>query len=204
MSSRQLFGRALAALALHLGLLALFPLVRPLYAPVFRALAELSVAAIDPLPGPIEVAFEPGAGGVLAANVPGMDTVVSLRHRELAGPDATFGASSFFHAWIPSSVLLAVTLVTPRSARTRRGRIALAWVLLHAFFALRCALATLYCASKCNVDGVPVVPLGPNAARALHLGWHFAFGEDFANYLVPLVLWALLVFGPRSSASNGP
>ena len=198
-SKRALLVLALQVLALHVALLAAWPLVRPVFAPAFRVSVQFALGLIDPLPGPIDAVFEPGSGGILAVNLPQMDTEVHLRHRTLGGADASFGASSYFHAWVPTTVLLALFVAAaPLPWSTRRWRLALALALLFAFVALRCAVAAYYCYSKCNVDGVPLVDLGPNAARALFLGWDFVFGEDFPNYVVPITLWALAVFGGRS------
>ncbi len=203
MDARGPWKRALLALAVHLALLAAWPLLSPGYAPLFRSLGQFAVGLVDPLPGPIDAVFEAGSGGLLGASLPNMDTVVYLRHRELAGPDASFGASSYFHAWVPTSVLLALFVAaTPLAWRTRRWRLAGALALLHLFFALRCCVAVFYCYSKCNVDGTPLVALGPTTQRMLHLGWHFVFGEAFTNYLVPLTLWAAFAFGPRSSGAR--
>lgn len=202
--ARLLWKRALLATLAHLALLCAWPAVKIVYAPLFRAAAQLAVGFLDPLPGPIEARFEPGAGGLLAMNVPSMDTAVHLHHRELEGADASFGASSFFHGYVPTTVLLALFVAaTPLAWRMRRWRLLLALALLHVFFALRCALAVFHCYAKCNVDGKPLVELGPFATRALELTWHFSFNEDFTNYLVPIVLWAACVFGARSLDESG-
>lgn len=204
MDARGLWKRALLVLGVHLALLAVWPLVRPVYAPLFRSLGQFAVGLVDPLPGPIDIVFEPGSGGLLGASLPGMDTVVYLRHGELEGPDASFGASSYFHAWEPTAALLAMLAgATPLASWKRRWRLVGAFALLHLFFTLRCAVAAFYCYSKCDVDGTPLVALGPALQRALHLGWHFVFGEAFTNYLVPLTLWAACVFQPRSSRTSG-
>ncbi len=202
--ARVLWKRALLATLVHLALLFAWPAVKPVYAPLFRASAELAVGFLDPLPGPIDARFEPGSGGLLAMNVPSMDTAVYLRHRELEGADASFGASSFFHAYVSTTVLLALfAAATPLAWRARRWRLVWALALLHLFFALRCALAVFHCYAKCNVDGKPLVELGPFATRALELTWHFSFNEDFTNYLAPIVLWAVFVFGARPADEAG-
>lgn len=201
LDARALGKRVLLALGAALLLLAPWPLVRTVYAPAFRTLAQLAVNVADPLPGAIETRFEPGTGGVLAVDMARMDTVVRLRHRDLAGADASFGASSFFHGYLPTAVLLALfAAATPLPWRARRAPLVRALVLLHLFFALRCVLATYYACTKCNIDGRPLVDLGPAAARVLFLGWHFAWEEAFTNYLVPILLWAVCVFGPRPPA----
>jgi hypothetical protein len=201
---RALWKRALLAALAYSALLLAWPAVQPLYAPAFRTLAERAVGFVDPLPGPIDARFEPESGGILAVGLERMDTAVYLRHRELGGADGSFGASSYFHAYVPTAVLLALFVAaTPLAWRVRRRRLAWALALLHVFIVLRCAVAAFYCLSKCHVDGVPVVELGPAGKRLLHLTWHFTFGETLANYLVPILVWALCVFGPRPGGEPG-
>jgi hypothetical protein len=202
MGSRAPWKLALGTMLLHVALLALWPVVRAGYAPVFRALAQLAVHVVDPLPGPIEARFEPGAGGHLGAELVRMDTVVRLSHRGLEGTDATFGASSFFHGYLPTTVLLALLAVAAQGPwRARRKAGAWSLVLLHLFVAGRCVLAVYYAHAMSTIDGRPVLELGPASRRALHLVWHFGWEEMLANYMVPLLLFGLCVFGPRSSSA---
>lgn len=204
MDPSVLWRRALLAALAYLGLLLAWLAVRPLYAPAFRALAEWAVGFIDPLPGPIDAHFEPASGGVLAVGLEQMDTAVYLRHRELSGADASFGASSFFHGYVPTSVLLALfAAATPLAWRVRRRRLAWGLVLVHVFIVLRLSVAVFHCLTKSVVDGRPLVVLGATGTRLLHLAWHFTFGETLANYLVPILIWSLCVFGPRSSDADG-
>jgi hypothetical protein len=191
----------LLATLLHLGLLALWPVVRVAYAPAFRALAQLAVRVIGPLPAEMEVRFEAGSGGALAVDLVGMDTVVHLGNRQVEGNDATFGASSFFHAYLPTTVLLALfAAAAPRPVRARLKELLWALLLLHLFFVARCLLAVLYAQSKSTLDGRPLLDLGPASQRVLYLAWHFGWEEMLANYLVPLLVFGLCVFGPGSKA----
>jgi hypothetical protein len=200
--ARAVTKRALAALAAHLALLALWPLLRPGYAPAFRALARFAMTVVDPLPGAVVVSFRPGSGGQLAGDVVRMDTVAHFRHRDLAGEVDSFGVSSFYHGYLPTSVVLALfAAATPLAWRRRRAPFLWALVLLHVFLGARCIVAVYYAYSKCSIDGQPLLELGPAAARALFLARHFAFHEMWTNYLVPLVIWGLCAFGPRSRAS---
>lgn len=202
MEVRAFWKQALLATLLHIALLLAWPAVRPLYAPAFRALGEFAVGFFDPLPGPIETRFEPGSGGGLATDLVRMDTVVHLRHAGMEGGDATFGASSFFHGFVPTAVLLALlAVVAPRPWRAHGKGIAAALLLLHVFLAARCMLAAFYAYSRCSIDGRPVLDLGPRALRGLHLVWHFGWEEALTNYLVPLALFGVCLFGPRSSAN---
>jgi len=197
LDARALLKPALLATLVHLALLALWPLVRPVYAPVFRALAQFAVNVVDPLPGPIEARFAPGEGGVLATDLVRVDTFVKLRHRDMQGADATMGASSFFHAWLPTTVLVA--LFASALGRTwRKKPLLIGLLLLHAFFAARCVLAVYYAYSRSSIEGRPAVELGPTSTRLLHLVWHFGWEEMFANYLVPLLIFGVCVFEPRS------
>lgn len=201
--ARIVWRRALLATLVHVGLLFAWPVLDVVVAPAFRWFGSFAVAFVDPLPGRIEARFAPGSGGVLDADLVRMDTVVALHHLELEGPDARFGASSYFHAWVPLSVLLALFLAaTPLAWRARRWRLVVGLALLHGFIALRCVLAVYHCLAECNIDGKPLVALGPLSGRVLERGWHFAWGEAFANYLVPLVIWALCAFGPRTSVEQ--
>jgi len=200
MSPRALWKYALLAGLLHLVLLFSWPLVRFAYAPAFRTLAELAVNVVDPLPGPIEVHFEPGSGGEVARDVVRMDTLVRLHHEELQGSDAFFGASSFFHAYLPTTVLLALFgAATAYTWRARKRPLLWALVLLHLFIVFRCVLAVFYTHSKSTIDGRPVVALGPTGQRVLHLLWHFGWEEMLVEYLLPLLIFGLCMFGPRSS-----
>jgi hypothetical protein len=188
----------LAALA-SLALAAAWPLVRPVHAPFFRAWAEFAVRFLDPLPAQVSARFEAGSDPVLKKDLPLQDTVVTLSHSALEGRSGTFAASSFSHAWLATSVLCALfAAATPRPWRARRWPFLAALALLHAFVALRCALAVVYAYAKSTVDGELLVPLERPSARALYLLWHFGWDERLTDVLVPLVLWALCVFAPRS------
>jgi len=201
MSARELWKQALLATLLHLVMLALWPLLRPGYAPAFRAMAQLAVNVVDPLPGPIETRFEPGSGGEFAVDMVRMDTLVRLRHEDMEGGDASFGASSFFHGYLPTTVLLALFgTTTVRHWRARRKPLVWALVLLHLLLAFRTLLAVYYAYSKSTIEGRPVLDLGPLSLRILYFVWHFAWEEMLANYLVPLVVFGLCMFGPRSRA----
>jgi hypothetical protein len=171
---------------------------------VFRTLGQFALGVLDLLPEGVEARFEPGTGGVLAVDMVRMDTVVRLRHPSLAGADATFGASSFFLAYLPTSLCLALFAVTPRAWRSSRWPFVAALVLLHFFFVLRLVVAAYYTCSKCNVDGRPLVALGAGGMRALFLGWHLVWEEAFTNYLLPILVWATCVFGTRSRVEAGP
>src|SRR5262245_14841496 len=153
MGPRNPWKLALVALLVHLGLLGAWPLVRAAYAPFFRGLAQFAVGVLDPLPGPIEARFEPGSDPKLAVDLLRMDTIVHLRHREMEGADATFGASSFFHGYLPTTVLLALFAAAgPRTWRALRKPLLVALLGLQVFVALRCVLAVLYAYSKSSVD----------------------------------------------------
>lgn len=192
---RTAWKRALLGLLAYLVLLLCWPLVRAVYGPAFRSSAEFAVGVIDPLPGNVRAHFEPGARGALTLDMPHVDTTVRLQHQELGGGDATFGASTFFHGYHPSVFLLALFLLaTPLPWRVRRGRLLLALLLLHTFFALRCALAVYYAYCKGSIDGRAVVELSEMGALLLRWLWHFVWVEPLTTYLVPLAIWALLVF----------
>jgi hypothetical protein len=201
MDPRALWKRALWAVLVHAALVLAWPLARPLYAPAYRALENLGVSLVDPLPGPIEVRFEPGTDPLLEIDLIGMDTIVTLRHREMNGA-GRFGASSFFHAYFPTSVLVALFLVaTPLAWRARLVPFLIAFVLLHLFLLARGYVAILYCHAQSTLEGRPLMPLSPAGLRALQLAWHFAWNEMFTNYLVPLALWGVCVFKPRAGAA---
>ena len=191
--------RVLLALLAHLALLALWPLARPAYAPLWRAGMQVATGVLDPLPGAIEVRFEPGGGGLLAQDIVRMDTVVSLRPREFQGEPALFGASSFFHGYAPTTVLLGLLAATFRFWRGRRAPLVLSFVLLHLWLALRCVPSLLHCYAQCTVDGRSPLGLGPFGERVLFMLRYFNWIEALPNYLIPLGIVALCVFGPRSS-----
>lgn len=201
MSAREVWLRALGAALLHLVLLLLWPLVEPAYAPAFRGLAQLTLGVVAPLPGAVEVRLEPGSGGPLAEDIVRMDTIVALQPREFQGQAATFGGSSYFHGYFPLSVLLALFAASvPRPWRALRRPFLWALVLLHAGLVVRFVPALYYCYSKCTLDGRAPLGLGPDGTRALGMAKHFAWDDVLPNYLLPLVVYALCVFGPRSGA----
>lgn len=197
---RTLGKRALLAALLHLGLLALWPLVGLAYAQAYRELAQLGLAMIDPLPGKIDVLFEPGSGGLLAKDLVLMDTEVQLLPRGVGAEPATFGASSFFHGYYPTTVLLAIFAAAELSWRARRKPLLWALLLLHLGLLVRCLPAVYWCYAQCTIDGRPALALGTAGLRTLHLLRNATWVEVFPNYLVPLLLFALCVFGPHSSA----
>jgi len=197
---RALVRGALWTVAVHVGLLALWPLVRLGYAPLARALAQLGCALVDPLPGHIDILFVPGAGGQLAKDVVLMDTVVKLLpHGADDSLAAVFGASTFFHGWYPITVLLALfAAATPLPWRARRRPFLWALLALHLALLARLMPSILYCYSVCTIDGRPALELGAPVQRALYLLRHVTWLEVTPNYLVPLLIFGVCVFGPRS------
>lgn len=189
-------GRVLVA---HLLLLALWPALRYAYAPAYRELAQLGMSMLDPLPGKIDVTFTPGAGGLLARDLVAMDTVVSLTPRAPGAIPATFGGSSFFHGWAPTSVLLALFVGgVPLPWKRKRSALLWALVLLHLGLLARILPSVFYCYSQCTIDGVPALGLGPAGQRLLFLARNATWVEVFPNYLGPLLLYGVCVFGPTS------
>ena len=186
--------RAGLALLVHAALVLAWPLLRPLYAPAYRAVAEVALDIVAPWPAPLAVRLEPGASAELARDQILADTTVRVEHRELVG-SGTFGASTFFHGWLPTSVLLALFLAaTPRPWRARRGPLLVALLALHAFLLGRLVVAVLYTWAESTVEGRPGLALSPAGLRALRMAWHFVWGEMLTNYLAPLALWALCAF----------
>lgn len=200
LGARELARFGLLALAVHIALLVAWPLVARLYAPAYRGLSQYLVAVIDPLPGSIEIRFEPGSDGPLAVDLVRMDTVVSLRPRSVAGEPATFGASSFFHAYLPTAVLLALFAGTFRIWRGRRAPILWALAGLHLVLVLRALPAIFLCYSKCTIDGRSPLGLGAFGERALYMLRYLSWVEMVPNYLVPVLLFVACLFGGRSSA----
>lgn len=195
MDSRTTWKRVLSCVLAYVGLLFCWPLARLGYAPAFRAGAQLVVRVVHPLPFEMLYSFEPGASGAIATDLPHVDTTVRMHLQGSSGSDATFGASSFFHGYHPSAVLLALFLAaTPLAWCTRRRRLLWALLTLHAFFALRCSLAVYYAYARSTIDGRPAVGLSPLSMRALYWIWHFAWEEPLATYLVPLVIWVPFAF----------
>lgn len=200
LAPRALAWGALRFLLAHLALLAAWPLAGTAYAPLYRAGMQLATGVLDPLPGAIEVRFEPGSGGVLAEDLVAMDTVVSLRPRDLGGEPAALGASSFFHGYFPTTVLIALLAASFGTWRGRRMAPVASLLLLHAWLLVRCLPALFYCYSQCTIDGRSPLGLGPFGLRVLFMLRHFTWTEALPNYLLPLGIVALCVFGPRSSA----
>lgn len=201
MDGRQIRRGVLGFVLAYALFLALWPLVRPLYAPLFRAGAEFVLGVVDPFDGEIVVRFDPGGGGALAEDMPRMDTIVRLQHQRLPGSEGHAGASSFFHGYHPTAVLLALFAgATPLPWRRRLRRLAPALVLVYAFVALRCLVGVVYTYSCSNIEGRPALELSPAAARALFWCWHFLWEEPLSTYLVPLLAWGLCVFTVRSPA----
>lgn len=203
--------RALGFVGLYLALLLAWLVVEPLYAPAFRAGAEVVVGTIDPFGGRIRVHLDPAdpeRNRELAEDVAGMDTVVRLEHLELRGAEGRTGASTFFHGWHPTAVLLALFLAaTPLPWARRRPRLVVALLLLHAFLGLRCVIGAYWTYACSTIDGRPVVDLSPLTGKLLYWTWHFAWEEPVATYLVPLGIWGLCVFtsrtdGPSTAASS--
>jgi hypothetical protein len=204
-SVRAVLGRALAAALVHALLLAAWPLVAPAYAPAFRAGHELALGFIGPLSGELEIRLEPGSDGPMGEDMVRMDTIVGLRPRTLAGPPATFGASSFFHGWWALSVLCALFVAAlPRPWRARRRPFLWALVLLHLGLALRILPSLYYCCTQCSIDGRPMLDLGAGGVHALYMLKHLTWNEVLPNYLGPLLVFALCAFGPRSRAVPTP
>lgn len=203
MSARAVLARALAVAFAHLCLLAAWPLVEAAYAPAFRAGYELALGLIRPLSGQLEIRLEPGSGGPMGEDMLRMDTIVGLRPRALEGPPATFGASSYFHGWWPLCVLAALFLAgVARPWRQRLRPFLWALALLHLGLALRILPPLYYCCTRCQIEGQPMLALGPGSAHALYMLHHLAWNDVLPNYLGPLLVFALCVHGPR--AGTGP
>lgn len=199
MSAGSWARRAGLALLVHAALLLSWPLLRPLYAPAFRGVGQQALTVLSPGPAWLRVRLVAGADPAVAMDQIAPDTTVRLEHREMKGTGA-FGASSLFHGWLPTSVLLALFLAaTPLPWRARRAPLlwALAW--LHLFLLARLVVSIAHACAQLTVEGQPLWPLSTGAERALRLAWHFAWSEMFANYLAPLAIWSLCVFDRRSS-----
>ncbi len=197
-SWQEVWKRTLRAALVYAVLLAVWPLVKLVYRPLFQAAGEFLLGVAQPLGGDIRVLLDPSADEVLAHDTPHMDTVVRLHPLRYAGEDSLAAASSFFHGYQPTAVLLALfagATSLPWAARRRR----LLWALLglHGFIALRLFVVVFYTYAKSRVDGRPVVELSAFASRCLFWLWHFTWAEPIATYVVPLALWALLVVGRR-------
>jgi hypothetical protein len=188
------------ALLAHAALLALWPIVRPLYAPLARKAAELALEVVAPWPGPFDVRLVAGANATLAEDLIAADTTVRVQHRELKGA-GTFGASTFFHGWLPTSALLALfAAATPLEWRRRLRPLVLALLLLHLFLLARLVVAVFANLAESSAEGRPFFELSGEGARALRMARHFAWAEMFTSYLAPLAIWSLCVFDRRPRA----
>jgi hypothetical protein len=195
--------RTLLFVLAYVLLLAAWPLVRPLYVPAFRAGAELAVGIIDPFGGEVRVLFDPALpDDPVAKDMPGMDTRVRLQHLRYSGGEALAGASSFFHGYHPTIVLVALFLATPMSWRSRRWRFLWAVLLLTAFIALRCVVGAYSAFAASTIGGEPAVALTPFQQRALYWARHVLWEEPVATYVVPLLCWGLCAFAGRSVATD--
>jgi hypothetical protein len=202
MDLRELRRRTLIFVLAYLLALAPWPLLRHVYAPLFRAGAEFALGVIDPFHGEVRVLFDPAIeNDPVAKDMPGMDTRVRLQHRSYSG-EGLAGASSFFHAYHPTAVLLALFVATPLSWRVLRWRFLWAALLLHAFIALRCVIGAYTVFASSAIGGAPAVALNHFQERVLHWTWHFAWEEPVATYLVPLLCWGLCVYGARSRTTS--
>src|SRR5262245_2353611 len=197
--------RTLLFVLVYVLALAAWPLVRPLYVPVFRAGAELAVGIVDPFGGEVRVLFDAALpDDPLAKDMPAMDTRVRLQHLRYSGGEALAGASSFFHGYHPTIVLVALFLATPMGWRSRRWRFLWAALLLHGFIALRCVVGAYAAFAASTIGGQPAVALSPFEQRALYWIRHAFWEEPVATYLVPLLCWGLCAFVGRSAATGAP
>jgi len=188
--------RALAALGIYALLLALWPLLRPLYAPLFRATAQLAVGVVAPCGPDGVVRFVPRTEARLEQDVPRADTLLLVERRGYTGEPSRTGASSFFHGYQPCALLLALLLGLSPGAWRRRPAL-WAWLGLGGFLALRCVVCARYVYSLTRIDGRPALELSAAAHQALFWSWHFLWADPLASYLVPLCLWGLLVAPAR-------
>src|SRR5262245_61518296 len=197
MAPRTIWKRALLCCGIYGLLLLLWPVVRFAYAPLFRAGAEFALGVADPFHGEIRVRFDPENGPAQNEDMPHLDSRLRLQHREMPGADALSWASSFFHGYQPTAVLLALFLgATPLAWKLRRWRLLWAALALHAFLALRCFAGVFYIYSKSTIAGRPALDLSPGEARAVYWIWHFLCEEPCANYVVPILIWLLCAGSP--------
>lgn len=183
--------------------LAAWPVVRLVYVPLFRAGAELALGIIDPFGGEVHVHFDPALPhDPLAKDMPAMDTRVRLQHLRYTGGDALAGASSFFHGYHPTIVLVALFLATPMDWRSRRWRFLWAALLLTGFIALRCVVGAYSAFAASTIGGQPAVELSPLQQRALYWIRHVFWEEPVATYVVPLMAWGLCAFAGRSAETG--
>ncbi len=199
--------QAALVVSVYAGLLAIWPLVRPLYRPCFQAVGGFLLGVVDPFED-VRVLLEPRSTGTVEDqderrvehDTPHMDTLVLLVHRRLSGKPSLTGASSFFHGYHPTAVCIAL-FAGGLSSRAGRRRLLWGLLALHAFIALRLLIGVTYAYGLSTVGGRPALDLSPFLSRCLFWARHFAMVEPLTTYVVPLAIWALLASRGRELTS---
>jgi len=191
--SKKEVGRRLARTLVALAvLLALWPLLRYPYRPTYAA---LGAAAVNLVGSDITVVPEAETGGAIAKDTPRMDTVFHFDHKEYGRGGGMIPASSFYHAYLPTAILLALTWGAGSASRHGKKKVLIVSLLvLHAFLVLRLSSAVALQLSVSNVDGVPVLALNEWGSKALRYVKDLLWDNAISTILVPILIWGFFAF----------
>lgn len=198
---RREVGRRLARTLGALALLVLaWPVVRYPYRPTY---AQLGAAAVNLVGSDITVVPEARTGGAIAKDTPRMDTVFHFDHRVYGRGGGKLPASSFYHAYLPTAILLALTWgAGSGSLRGKKKVLIVSLLVLHAFLVLRLSSAVALQLSASKVDGVPVLELGAWGSKALRYAKDLLWDNAISTILVPVLIWGFFAFDAARDAEE--
>jgi len=177
---RVLLFCCLQALAIHLVLFCVWPLVHSGYARLFRFGTRVTAASVG------------AVAGFTTDVVPGLerlDTEIRVS-RPGSGPVGILRIDSRFTGYLPLSLMLALALATPARWRVRLVLAAGGVVAIAMFAAVRVAMSVLLVAQE-----VGAIMLAPFPQRILTRVEGVLGHAASSAYLIPLVIWIALLAG---------
>ena len=181
------------------GCVVVWPVVRYAYRPVY---AELGAAAVNLIGTDITVVPEHQTEGEIARDTPLMDTVFHFDHKLYGRGGGAIPASSFYHAYLPTAILVAFMWgAREGTLRSKRKALLLALLVLHVFLVLRLSSAVTLQLAASTVDEKPVLALGEWSSKALRYVKDLFWDNAISTILVPILVWALFAFDPPPKES---
>jgi len=183
------------------GFVAAWPVVRHVYRPAY---AELGAAAVNLVGTDITIVPEAQTGGTIARDTPLMDTVFHFDHKTYGRGGGAIPASSFYHAYLPTAILVALMWGARRgNLGSKKKVLILALLALHVFLVLRLSSAVALQLAASTVDGAPVLALGEWSSRTLRYVKDLFWDNAISTILVPILIWALFAFDQAPEETAG-
>ncbi len=173
-------------------LIVIWPALRYAYRPTY---AWLGAAAVNLVGSNIIVVPEAESGGAIAHDTPLMDTVFHFDHKVYGRGGGAIPASSFYHAYFPTAILLALIWGARDGDLRSKKKVLIATLLaLHIFLVLRLSTAVAMQLNASVVDDEAVLELSAWSAKALRYTKDLFWDNAISTILFPIAIWAFFAF----------